>query len=220
MSHPRVHLHGGGHGHGPGDAPAQGAEGPLEVKLKPAPKRDVLPDRRLSFAPEVWRKLFLFTTLCPVEISGLGMVEPDGPTGEDFKVTELFMVTQDVTDIQTRMDQEEVSLLVSRLVDEGRDPANLRLWWHSHAREEVFWSGEDEETIEHFANDWMISLETNHRMRTLSRLDHYAVRSTTWVWVDRPAEPVQATDEEILAVRSEIAGLIRRGPFAAPRGRG
>jgi len=30
---------------------------------------------------------------------------------------------------------------------------------------------------------------------------------------------VDATDEEILAVRKEISGLIRRGPFAAPRGR-
>ena len=108
---------------------------------------------------------------------------------------------------------------VLSLVDEGRDPGKLKLWWHSHAREEVFWSGEDEETIEHFANDWMISLETNHRMKTLCRLDHYEVRSTTWVWVQRPAEPVTATDEEILEVRREIAGLIRRGPFAAPRGR-
>ncbi len=215
MTHRHVQLH--GDGHGPGEASGPAGEPPPEVRLKPAPPRTVLPDRRLSFAPEVWRKIYLFTTQCPVEISGLGIVEPDG---EDFRVTELMMVTQDVTDIQTRLDEEEVSLLVSRLVDEGRDPSNLRLWWHSHAREEVFWSGEDEETIEHFANDWMISLETNHRMRTLCRLDHYAVRSTTWVWVDRPAEPVEATDEEIQAVRSEIAGLIRRGPFAAPRGRG
>jgi hypothetical protein len=207
-----IHLH--GEGHGAGDM--RWDELSAEVKLKPAPPRTVLPDRRLSFAPEVWRKLYLFTTQCPVEISGLGMVEPDG---DDFKLVDLILVTQDVTDIQTRLDQEEVSLLVSRLVDEGRDPSQLRLWWHSHAREEVFWSGEDEETIEHFANDWMISLETNHRMRTLCRLDHYAVRSTTWVWVDRPTEPVEATDEEILAVRKEIAGLIRRGPFAAPRGR-
>lgn len=210
-----VHLH--GEGHSAGDMRVDQLR--PEVKLRPAPPRTVLPDRRLSFAPEVWRKIYLFTTQCPVEISGLGMVEPAGPTGEDFRISELFLVTQDVTDIQTRLDQEEVSLLVSRLVDEGRDPTNLRFWWHSHAREEVFWSGEDEDTIEKFANDWMISMETNHRMRTLCRLDHYAIRSTTWVWVDRPAEPVEATDEEILEVRREITGLIRRGPFAAPRGR-
>ena len=63
----------------------------------------------------------------------------------------------------------------------------------------------------------MISLETNHRMRTLCRLDHYAVRSTTWVWVDRPADPVDATDEEILAVRKEI--LRRRGAITSARTR-
>jgi hypothetical protein len=195
---------------------AQHAALPSEPTLRPAPARTVLPDRRLSFVPDVWRKLVLFTTQCPVEISGLGIVEADG---ENFRMTELHLVTQDVTDIQTRLDGEEVSLLVSRLVDEGRDPAALRLWWHSHAREEVFWSGEDEETISYFQNDWMISLETNHRLRTLSRLDHYDPRSTPWIWVDRPAEPVVPTDEEILAVRSEIDRLIRRGPFAAPRGR-
>ena len=217
MSHRNIHLHGDGHSHGPGELPGQHGEALTELKLKPAPPRTVLQDRRLSFAPEVWRKILLFTTQCPVEISGLGMVEQDG---EDFRVVDLFLVTQDVTDIQTRMDQEEVSLLIARLVDEGRDPSRLRLWWHSHAREEVFWSGEDEETIEHFQNDWMIALETNHRMRTLCRLDHYAIRSTTWVWVDRPTEPVNATDDEILAVRAEISRLIRRGPFAAPRGRG
>ena len=210
-----VHHHGGGLSADDMTWDELAAQG----KLKPAPPRTVREERRLTFAPEVWRKIYLYTTQCPVEISGLGIVEPDGPTGEDFKVTQLFMVTQDVTDIQTRMDQEEVSLLVTSLVEEDRDPSGLRLWWHSHAREEVFWSGEDEETIEHFANDWMISLETNHKMKTLCRLDHYAIRSTTWVWVDRPTEPVTATDEEILEIRREIAGLIRRGPFAAPRGR-
>lgn len=215
MSRRYVHFH--GEGNSPGDMRwdelAKVADG---APQRPARKRTVLPDRRMSFVPEVWRKLVLFTTQCPVEISGLGMIEPDG---EDFRVTALHLVKQDVTDIQTRLDQEEVSLLVARLVDEGQDPSGLKLWWHSHAREEVFWSGEDEETITFFQNEWMLALETNHKMRTLARLDHYDPRSTTWVWVDRPAEPVVPTDDEIRAVRDEIAGLIRRGPYAAPRGR-
>ena len=215
MSHRQVHFH--GEGHSPGDMRWEELAKMAEpTPLRPAPKRAVLPDRRLSFVPEVWRKLVLFTTQCPVEISGLGMIEPDG---EDFRVTALHLVTQDVTDIQTRLDQEEVSLLVARLVDEGEDPSQLKLWWHSHAREEVFWSGEDEETITHFQNEWMLALETNHKMRTLARLDHYDPRSTTWVWVDRPPDPVVPTEDEVRAVREEIGSLIRRGPYAAPRGR-
>lgn len=168
---------------------------------------------RLSFSPDAWRKLELYATLCPFEIGGLGTLRP---VGDDFEVADVFLVSQDVNDIATRLDGDSVSKLIEELLDRDQDPAALRLWWHSHAREAAFWSGEDEQTIAGFRNDLMISLVTNHALRLLARLDRYAPRTTTWVHVDRPTPGVEATDVEIDTMRAAIAEAVRYLPV--PRG--
>ncbi len=170
------------------------------------------PEPTLSFTGRAWRKLDLFTTLCPFEIGGLGTVNA---RGLDFEVDDIFLVPQDVNDIATRLDGDGVSALIERLLGEGRDPGRLRLWWHSHAREATFWSGEDEETISGFRNDTMISLVTNHQLRLLARIDSYAPRTTTWVHVERPAGGPEPTADETDAARGTIADAVRYIP--APR---
>lgn len=163
----------------------------------------------LFFAKEAWRKLLLYTLNCSFEIGGLGLVEEQG---RDFLVTDVLVVEQDVNDIATRLDSEAVSMLIAELLDRGQDPAALKLWWHSHAHEAPFWSGVDEETIEHFQNDFMVSLVSNHQLRFLARRDQYNPRTTTWLWLDKPSESLQATDEEVEAVRAEIAAKTRHVP--------
>ena len=164
---------------------------------------------RLAFAPDAWRDLVLYSTLCPFEIGGLGSLRQ---VGDDFEVEAIHLVLQDVNDITTRLDGDDVSRLIEGMVDRGEDPGKLRLWWHSHAREKTFWSGEDEQTISAFRNDSMLSIVVNHQQLALARLDHYAPRTTTWVWVDRPAEPVEATQAETDAVRARIADVVRYVP--------
>lgn len=165
----------------------------------------------LSFTPDAWRQLVLYTTLCPFEIGGLGRLET---IGEDFRLTDIHLVDQDVNDIVTRLDGASVSRLIGDMVDGGEDPATLRVWWHSHAREENFWSGEDEQTIAAFQNELMVSLVTNHELRMLARLDRYAPRTTTWVWVDRPPEEIDPTPAEVAATRATIAQAVRYVPQA------
>jgi hypothetical protein len=156
----------------------------------------------LSFTPDAWRKVVLYTLHCPFEISGLGLVQPRGP---DFVVTDVLLIKQRVNDIATVLDRAAVSALMLELLAAGTDPGDLKLWWHSHAEEAPFWSGEDEETIEHFQNDeFMLSLVGNHRLQFLARQDHYRPRRTTWLWIDRPSEPVEASPEELAAIRAEI----------------
>jgi hypothetical protein len=70
----------------------------------------------------------------------------------------------------------------------------------------------DEQTIENFRNDYMISLVSNHQLRFLARQDHYEVRRTTWVWVDKPPGEINCAAEEVESVRAEIAAKTRRVP--------
>lgn len=165
----------------------------------------------LYFAPQAWRQLVLYTTLCPFEIGGLGSLEA---IGDDFRVTRIHLVDQDVNDIATRLDGASVSRLIGDIVEGGENPAALRLWWHSHAREATFWSGEDEQTIAGFRNELMVSLVTNHELRVLGRLDRYDPRSTTWVWVDPPPDEAEPTHDEVSATRSAIAEAVRYLPQA------
>jgi hypothetical protein len=163
----------------------------------------------LSFTPSAWEKLLLYTQHCPFEIGGLGLIEEVGP---DFVVTDILLVEQDVNDIATRLDGGSVSALIGELVESGRDPAGLKLWWHSHAHEAPFWSGVDEETIERFRNDFMISLISNHALRFLARQDHYAPRRTTWIWLDKPAETPSFRPDQVEAAQREIAAKTRHLP--------
>lgn len=168
----------------------------------------------LSFLPESWRRLALYTVNCKSEIGGLGLVEPDG---NDFVVTDVLLVEQDVNDIATRLDGAAVSRLVAGLLETGQDPGKLKFWWHSHAHEAPFWSGEDDATIERFRNDFMISLVSNHELRILARLDRYEPRSTTWVWVDKPSSGLEALPDEVAAVKAEIQAKTRHLPRGSSR---
>ena len=163
----------------------------------------------LSFTPEAWRQLILYTLHCPFEIGGLGLVKA---VDRDFLVTNVLLLKQDVNDIATRLDSTAVSELIIQLIDSGQDPGALKLWWHSHAQEAPFWSGVDQETIENFKNDYMISLVANHRLQFLARQDHYAVRRTTWVWVDKPLGEPEFSPAEIESVRAEIEVKTRHVP--------
>ncbi len=168
----------------------------------------------LSFTPAAWQKLVLYTLHCPFEIGGLGLVESKD---QDFVLTDVLLVKQDVNDIATRLDPEAVSELIFQLIEGGRDPGGLKLWWHSHAHEAPFWSGVDEQTIERFQNDYMISLVSNHQLRFLARQDHYFPRRTTWVWVDKPSVEADLSMDAIEAVRTEIAAKTRHVPRESKR---
>jgi hypothetical protein len=179
------------------------------VEIDEANERPLPYEPHLSFTEESWRQLVLYTLHCPFEIGGLGLIKA---VDKDFLVTDVLLVKQDVNDIATRLDSRAVSELIMELIDSGQDPGELKLWWHSHAHEAPFWSGVDQETIENFKNDYMISLVANHQLQFLARQDTYTVRRTTWVWVDKPPWRIDFSPKEIESVRTEIAVKTRHVP--------
>jgi hypothetical protein len=143
---------------------------------------------------ETYARLRLYVELCPSEIGGLGEVQPEG---EGLRVTELFLPDQRVSASETELQPEALLRLLHRCLEEGRDPAALRFWWHSHAEHGVEWSDTDEATIRGFAGDSLVSLVTNKAGDLLCRYDTWrpqwsTVDSIPVVQPDEPLGPAQA----------------------------
>lgn len=164
----------------------------------------------LRIAPEAWNKLWLYIALCPKEVGGLGRLEAaaDGA----LVLGECFLLEQEVTDVDTVLDPEAVSRFLLDYVAAGRDPAELQVWWHSHAREAVFWSTDDERTIEHWQGDSLVALVGNHAGRFMARRDWYRPARATlgWLDVERPAERPPLNDPLAEAVRAELAARVHQ----------
>jgi hypothetical protein len=164
---------------------------------------------RLRIDPAVWRQMIAWATVTNSEVSGMGLLEPDGD--DDLRLSRIFLLPQLGNAVATQLDPVGMADLMGQLLDEGVDPSGLRVWWHSHGREAPFWSGQDEQTIEGFAPSAMVSVVVDHRQRRLARLDRYRPRHTTWLTIEG-AEPIDDWPEAELddarsAVRAAVGSL-------------
>jgi hypothetical protein len=168
---------------------------------------------RLVIDAAVWRQLIAWATVTNLEVSGMGLLEPDGDDG--FRLSRVFLLPQTSNAMATQLDPVGMADLMAQLLDEDLDPAALRVWWHSHGREAPFWSGQDEHTIDGFAPAPMVSLVIDHRQRRLARLDRYSPRDDRWLQVEG-AEPISDLGpDELEAARSEVAAVVGTMPQEA-----
>ncbi|MGH7361982.1 MAG: hypothetical protein ACREJI_10265, partial [Candidatus Methylomirabilales bacterium] len=174
----------------------------------------------LRFTPEAYARLRLYVELCPSEIGGLGEVRPEG---DGLLVTDLILLDQCVSPSETELQPEAVLRLLHRWLEEGRDPAALRLWWHSHAEHEVEWSATDEATIRGFGADSLVSLVTNKAGDLLCRCDTWVPRRSTVdripvLWPDEPLSPVRAAAlrEAAWGEMVEKVSVISRVQYLSP----
>jgi len=123
---------------------------------------------RIYIDPASHEKLWTWVSMARGEISMLGLVEEveDQPC-----IADLFLVKQTCTPASTDMDQEDIAKLMVELA--GKDRSNqLRTWVHSHGDMDVFWSNQDDSTIEDLAGDpYLISVVVNKRGAVRARLD-------------------------------------------------
>ncbi len=158
----------------------------------------------VTLSPRAAQKLRLYVELCPYEISGLGEMEVL-PAG--FQVRDLHLLKQRCSASYTELLPDGVARFLISYLEQGGDPAVLKLWWHSHGEMDVFWSPIDDYTAKGFNNDYMLSLVANKEGDHLCRLDLYQPLKLT---LDRLAVvlPAAATAEAGAmreAVRKEIA---------------
>ena len=127
-----------------------------------------------------------YVELARGEVSCLGTVERDS---DNLIVTDLFLPKQTCSGASTEMDHADVANLLVELEQRGIEPKTLRLWLHSHADMNTFWSETDAETIRGLCNDsFVVSIVTNKKGAMLARVDVFEPIPFT---IDKvPVEPL------------------------------
>jgi proteasome lid subunit RPN8/RPN11 len=136
-----------------------------------------LPPREIRIRSHALDRLLLYARRCPVEIGGLGTVAADA---DGLLITDVFLLAQRVSASDTELDTEALFDFLARHVAEGGDPAQVRLWWHSHADMDVVWSETDRATIRSLPGDFWVALLVNRRGEVVCRLDAFLPRRHTW----------------------------------------
>lgn len=94
---------------------------------------------------DAYLKMQAFIDLAVGEISGIGKVRKEG---DDVVIEDIRLLKQSNTGTTSELDEGADVEFISKLVKDGEDPNNWKLWWHSHANMSVFWSPTDTGTIE------------------------------------------------------------------------
>lgn len=78
------------------------------------------------------------------EISGFGKVSWEK---NKIIVKDIIILPQTCSVASTTLTEAGLSKFLFELIQQGRKPEEWKLWWHSHADFETFWSGTDTNTI-------------------------------------------------------------------------
>lgn len=130
---------------------------------------------KIWFPIKVYQKMRAYVNNTKLEISGLGRVER---RGEDFWITDVKILEQRVTGTETVLDRRAIGKFYDEIMQEGGATEEWKLWWHSHNNMEAFFSKTDVDTIDDFdteeeANNWWLSIVTNHEGKIKNRVDIY-----------------------------------------------
>lgn len=119
------------------------------------------------------QKLRYYVEQCEPEISGFGKVEKMVVNGTRcFVVTDLEIFNQTVSAAHSTMDDDALAKFLFEKTKAGEDLSLWKLWWHSHAKMNSFFSTTDTGTIDKSTEfPILISLVTNHKDEKVARMD-------------------------------------------------
>ena len=138
-----------------------------------------LSKRQVFIHPQAFWDLQYLVRSCPMEISGLGIVDtlPEG-----LMIKSVHLLKQEGGASHTEMDPEAIAELMMEIDAAGEDTGKLRFWWHSHpgSSGNPGPSGTDINTFASFgrgapgiAPDWYINAIFNSGGGQYWRLDIY-----------------------------------------------
>jgi hypothetical protein len=139
-------------------------------------------DILVTIDPATKDKLDAYIDIASGEISGLGTVVQ--PKRGEFHIQEVHLFEQTCSGSSTDISSEDVAKSLVQALNMGLDPFLLKLWWHSHANMQAFWSGTDHSTaraLDNGSNQWMLCLVQNKRGEYKLRLDVY---DPTYIYID------------------------------------
>jgi len=131
---------------------------------------------KIIFPVKVYQKMRAYVNGIKYEISGLGKIQR---VDDVILVQDVKIFRQRVTRTETVLDRRELGKFYDDILVEGGDLADWKLWWHSHADMDVFFSSVDLNTISDFDNEtdrsnWMLSIVTNKKEELLAQVDIYS----------------------------------------------
>lgn len=149
---------------------------------KPAPVFKApfdLSRNQVYITPQCWLDLQYVVAACPIEISGLGLVET---TRDGLIIKDIFVLEQEGGGAHTTLDPEAQAKLMMEIDAAGQDTGMLRFWWHTHpfSKGKPSPSGQDMEQFAAFgrgapgiAPDWFINAIFSQDGDAYWRLDMY-----------------------------------------------
>lgn len=114
-------------------------------------------------------KIQTWVHLAKGEVSGMGLVRRD--PDDTLYVYDAFLIEQDCTGTNTELRPAALAQFTEQMFREGKYD-DVRLWWHSHANMDVFWSGTDEACIKSIGgSEYLLSTVFNKKGKQKSRID-------------------------------------------------
>ncbi len=166
--------------------------------------RDKKPDVYLESG--AYERLNLYYKHCTTgEISGLGSVYID--TDGDLVVNDVFLLPQEADPGETEIDAATMGDWLTAMIQDGKDPEQVKLWWHKHPIES--WSGVDQTNIDvALKNDsWMLSI-VKTPTKLLARLDIYKPFRITMD--ELTVREFKYTNDELDAlIKAEVAAKVK-----------
>jgi hypothetical protein len=123
---------------------------------------------RLFIPERVIKELDAFVDICPVEISGFGLVQRTGP--ETFLLYHVYIVDQEAGPAHTDVDLLALNRSDDILAEQGAYQDRI-LQWHSHVDFAAYFSGVDARNIRRRREALLISLVVNKAGELAARLD-------------------------------------------------
>lgn len=159
--------------------------------------------KKLIITYEAAEKIRQFTALCPDEISGIGQVVMENG---QLVVLDVDIFRQTVSAAHSTIEIEALAEFQSDIVKKGGSMKDYKLWWHSHANMNVFFSGTDTDTIENSSEfPYLVSLVVNKKGDAKARLDYYVpIHGTQDLEVEVEAIPESKSS---LAISKQIEEL-------------
>lgn len=133
-------------------------------------------------------KLWEYARLATAEVGGLGEVT-QMQNGE-LLISDLFLFEQTTSEVETSLDPIALGKFMAETIRTGYDRSKLRLWWHSHGWGQVFWSGQDQMTINGLLNclpkdTYFLSIVVNKLAQNKARIDYPLSRTSDEILLQR-----------------------------------
>lgn len=157
----------------------------------------------INVTADAMKRMFLYARHSKGEVSGLGdVIVKDG----ELTITNVYIFPQECSGGETDMDWEAVTNFLSQFKAGSPEAMAKRLWWHSHADMQAFFSGTDKDTIISWGKQgvqYLVSICVNKKREVAVRYDvfkpvHlYTDKCNLWVMDDENDGLYKETQQQV-----------------------